>query len=242
MGFIALALSVTSFPALVSGTSALNKARTKRKLFDRTALADPSFSLFTAAAFLTFLGYMVPYFYISTYAQEALGMSQSLAMYMLVIATAGSFFGRLATGLVAHYFGPIFTWLCCVVVSGVLCLCWIAVRSRDGLIVFGVMWGFCSAGLVTLPAAVFPSLCPDPHRLGTRIGMSWGFSSFGSLIGTPIAGALLRHGAAGPDGRQPFSDYLPSQLFAACVMLAGAGVISCLWVVTIRKRKTGIFI
>jgi MFS family permease len=241
MGFIALALSVTSFPALVSGTGALAKARSKRKLFDATALTDRSFFLFTIAAFLTFLGYMVPYFYISTFAQDALGLSQSLSIYMLVIATAGSFFGRLATGLIAHYLGPIFTWFCCVIVSGVLCLCWIAVRTQNGLIVFGVMWGFCSAGLVTLPATVFPSLCPDPHRLGTRIGMSWGFSSFGSLIGTPIAGALLKHGR-NPDGTQPFSDYLPSQLFAACVMLAGACVIGCLWAVTIRKRKSSIFI
>ncbi|KAH8658490.1 major facilitator superfamily domain-containing protein [Xylariales sp. PMI_506] len=241
MGFMSLALAVISFPALVTGTGSLTKARTKRKLLDKTALRDKSFWLFSASTFMTFLGYMTPYFYISQFAQDAIGLSQSLSLYMLVIATAGSFFGRLMTGVTAHYLGPILTWLSCVVISGILCLSWIAVRTRGSLIVFSVFWGFCSAGLVTLPAAVFPRLCPDPRRLGTRIGMSWGISSFGSLIGTPISGALLKTNT-GPGGRLLFSDYLPSQLFAACCLLTGAILICCLWLSTIRKTKSTIFI
>jgi predicted MFS family arabinose efflux permease len=241
LGFIALSLSIISFPALVSGTSSLTRSRTTRKLFDASVFKDTSFYLFTSGTFLTFLGYMIPYFYIATFAHETLGLSPSLSLYMLVITTAGSFFGRLLAGVIAHYLGPILTWLCCSAISGVLCLCWIAVRTESGLIAFSVFWGFCSAGLVTLPAAVFPGLCPDPRRLGTRLGMSWGISSFGTLIGAPIAGSLQRS-ALGSDGRLLFSDYLPCQLFAACCLLAGSGMIFCLWLVIIKKRKSGFFI
>ncbi|KAH8893443.1 MFS general substrate transporter [Thozetella sp. PMI_491] len=241
LGFIALGVALISYPALVSGTESLSIARTRRKLLDPTALRDLSFYLFATGSFMTFLGYMTPYFYITTFAEDALGLSTSTSLYMLVTATAASFFGRLSAGVTAHFLGPILTWLCCAAISGVLCLCWMAVRTESGLIVFSVFWGFCSAGLVTLPAAVFPGLCPDPRRLGTRIGMSWGLSSFGSLIGTPIAGALLKHNI-GPDGRQLFSDYLASEIFPACCLLCGGVLICWLWLRTMKQRQSGYFI
>ncbi len=163
MGFIALGLSLVSFPALVSGTGSSPGARTRRSLARQDS---PSricrFISFSVGALMTFLGYMVPYFYISTFAQETLGISSSLSLYCLVIATAGSFFGRLSAGVVSPLPRPDSTWLCCAAVSGILCLCWMAVRDQNGLIAFSVFWGFGSAGLVTLPAAVFPSLCPRP--------------------------------------------------------------------------------
>jgi predicted MFS family arabinose efflux permease len=240
MGFIALGICVISFPALLRGTSSLAKARTARRLYDGAAFKDSSFLLFTACMVLTFLGYIVPYFYIPTFAQDVLDISKSFALYILIIAIAASFFGRLSAGLIAHHLGPIFTWFCCAAVSGILCLCWIPVSTQSGFISFSVFWGFCSAGLVTLPAAVFPSLCPDPRRLGTRTGMSWGMSSFSSLIGSPIAGALLkRHGGGGKPVK---SDYLGPQLWAGCCLLSGAGAILILWIVTVKRRKTGIFI
>lgn len=241
LGFLSLAIAIISFPALVSGTGSLAVSRTRRKLFDTTALKDPLFYLFTFGSLMTFLGYTFPYFYISTFAQETLGLSASTALYMLIAATAGSFFGRLASGVTAHFLGPILTWFLCTVISGVLCLAWIAVRTENALIAFSVFWGFCSAGLVTLPATVFPGLCPDRGRLGTRIGMSWGVSSFGSLIGNPIAGALIKFNT-GSDGRRLFSDYLSSQVFAACSLLAGALLICVLLIVAKRQQKSTIFI
>lgn len=240
MGFIACGICVIAFPALLSGTSSLAKARTARKLYDPAAFRDSSFLVFTACSFFTFLGYIVPYFYIPAFAQDVLGVSKNSALTILVMAIAASFFGRLSAGLVAHRLGPILTWFCCAAVSGFVSLCWIAVSTQSGLIALSIFWGFCSAGLVTLPAAVFPSLCPDPSRLGTRTGMSWGISSFASLIGSPIAGALLK--SQGGTGKRPRSSFLGPQLWAGCCLLVGAGTICLLWVMTVRRRKTGIFV
>jgi predicted MFS family arabinose efflux permease len=184
--------------------------------------------------------YIIPYFYISSYAADVLGISRSFSLSILLMALAASFFGRLSAGFLAHHLGPILTWLCCASVSSVLCFTWIAVSSQNGLIVFSVFWGFCSAGLVTLPAAVFPSLCPDPKRLGTRLGMSWGISSFASLIGSPIAGAILKHKSG--VALQPKSDYVGSQLWAGLCMLVGASIICVLWIMTMRSRKSNMFI
>lgn len=115
-----------------------------------------------------------------------------------------------------------------------------AVNSQSGLIALIVLWGFCSAGLVTLPATVFPSLCPDSSRLGTRVGMSWGISSFASFIGSPIAGTLLKNHGKGV--KQQRSDFLGPQLWAGICLIIGAVIIAVLYVVTYRRRRIEFFI
>lgn len=141
MGFIALVASLLSFPALLSGSGILAHRRPARRLFDASAFHDRLFLIFTASTFTCFLGYIVPYFYIPTYATEKLGTSDSFGLYMLVISVAGSFFGRLGSGMLAHYAGSIVTWLLCAGASGVLSLAWIAIETRGGFIAFSILWG-----------------------------------------------------------------------------------------------------
>lgn len=241
MGFISLGICTIAFPALLRGTSALTKARTARKLWDPSAFKERTFFIFTACSFTTYLGYIVPYFFISLYAQDVLGTNQNTAMNILVIAIACSFFGRLISGMVAFKLGPIFTWFWCAASSGIVSLAWMAVRTRSDLYAWSAFWGFCSAGLVTLPAAVFPGLCPDLRRLGTRTGMSWGLGSVSSLIGSPIAGAMLTRTPTDGFARSR-SDFLGPQLWAGCSLLVGASIIFVLWTLRVREKKSGYFI
>jgi MFS family permease len=242
MGFIALGIAILAFPALLKGTSALAKARTARKLFEPAAFKEHGFVIFTCCTVATFLGYVVPYFFMSTFAQDALGIDADFSFYVLVISIAASFFGRLFIGVMALKLGAIFTWFCCSLVSGVLSLAWIGVRNRAEMIAFSVFWGFCSGGLVTLPAAVFPRLCPDLKRLGTRTGMSWGISSFATLIGSPIAGALLKRHEPGQSAERARLNYLGPQLWAGAFLMLGAAIILVLWMDTRRRTKLGFFI
>jgi hypothetical protein len=69
IGFVALAAALLSIPALLSGSAWLKHKRKRRALFDRSALRDRLFLLFTCCSFSTFLGYIVPYFYIPTFAR-----------------------------------------------------------------------------------------------------------------------------------------------------------------------------
>ncbi|KAH7078905.1 major facilitator superfamily domain-containing protein [Paraphoma chrysanthemicola] len=232
IGFVALAAALVSIPALLSGSSMLATRRKARALFDKSALKDKLFLIFTASTFFTFLGYIVPYFYIPTYARERLGSSDSLALYMLVFAIAGSFFGRLISGVFAHYAGPIVTWILCTFSSGVLSLAWISIEKESTFIAFSVLWGFFSAALVTVPSAAFANITPDLSRLGTRLGMSWSVSSIASLIGAPIAGALLRR----KDGR---TDFLGVQVWSGACLMIGTCWLLVLYVVTVRTQKKG---
>jgi predicted MFS family arabinose efflux permease len=241
MGFISLAIALLAIPTLLYGTSSLAKARSARKLWDMSAFKDVNFLIFTACSASTFFGYIVPYFYIASFAQDTLGIPRNTALYILIGAISASFFGRLSAGLIAHRLGPLFTWFWCTASSAIVSFSWIAVHSQSGLIIIGIFWGFCSAGLVTLPAAVFPSLCPDQRRLGTRTGMSWGLSSFASLTGPPIAGALLGHKKS-LAGQQPRSEYLGPQLWAGCCLSVGACIIFSLWLKRVKQSKTGMFV
>jgi MFS family permease len=255
IGFVSLFAAVVSCPALLSGSKILTRPRKARQLFDRAALKDRLFLIYTGCSFFTFLGYIVPYFYIPTYAKDKLGMSESMALYMLVISIAASFFGRLAGGIGGHYFGSIFSWMVCALASGVLSLTWISITDQDTFIAFSVLWGtyglfkkfwhilrpransyldigFFSAGLVTLPSAAFASICPDLSRLGTRLGMSMSVSSIATLIGAPIAGALLSR-------RNGKTNFLGVQLWSGIFLLFGTAWLSVLWAFTAKSKKKG---
>jgi len=63
------------------------------------------------------------------------------------------------------------------------------------VIVFCVLYGFFSAGLIMLPATVVAvMLCPDMRQYGVRLTMQMVPAALGLLIGNPIAGAILPHG------------------------------------------------
>ncbi|USP82685.1 uncharacterized protein yc1106_09959 [Curvularia clavata] len=232
IGFVALVCALLSIPALLSGSGWLKRPRKRRVLFDKSALKDRLFLIFTACSFATFLGYNVPYVYIPTYAREKLGSDESTAMYMLVMAIAGSFFGRLATGIMAHYIGPIVTWAFCTLSSGILALSWMAITEEKGFRAFSILWGFFSAGLVTVPSAAFASITPDLSRLGTRLGMSWSVSSVATLIGAPIGGALLLK-------KNGDTSFVGVQVWSGVFLLIGTCFILTLWTLTVRKQNRG---
>lgn len=64
-----------------------------------------------------------------------------MALYTLVISVGASFFGRLGSGVLAHYIGSIVTWMLCAFACGILALSWISIETVPTFVVFSVMWG-----------------------------------------------------------------------------------------------------
>lgn len=97
----------------------------------------------------------------------------------------------------------------CVLAAAATLFGWAGVTSFDGFIGFSVIWGFYSAVLVSFPAAIatHPALSPNMDIAGTRLGMSWAAAALGILVGTPIAGVLVKggEGIAGFRGMEIFS-------------------------------------
>jgi hypothetical protein len=64
------------------------------------------------------------------------------------------------------------------------------------------------------------------------MGMSWAVSSIATLIGSPIAGELLRT----KNGR---TDFLGVQLWSGCCLLVAAVWVAVLWWVSSRRMGKG---
>ena len=176
---------------------------------------------------------MVPFFYIPSYAQLSLGTSRALALYIIIIAQGTSVVGRMVASTVALHIGVMIPWITCVFASAILCLAWIGARTTAAFCAFSALYGFFSGALIPLPPSIFPVVCPDPKVLGTRLGMAQAVGATASLIGSPIAGALI-----GDDGRY----YLGLQLFCGLVMMVGTVLQICLWIHLVKKRNCKVFI
>lgn len=107
--------------------------------------------------------------------------------------------------------GPMNVIIPCAFISGMLCLCTIAVKNATGLVVLMAFYGFFSGTFVSSPNAIVVHLSAHNRaKIGTRLGQMYGVISFGMLIGmylflsgnyqnntdvlllgTPVGGAVL---------------------------------------------------
>lgn len=234
MAFIMLATYCLAFPLILYKASNVGDISSgqARKLFDKSAFRDLPFWTYTTSNFLIFCGYMVPFYYMASYGQLELGMARSAANYAIVYAQAASIAGRLGASFAAARVGVMIPWITCAVSSGIFCIAWIGVKTPGAFVAYAVLYGCFSGALIPLPPSVFPVVCPDVNVLGARLGMAQGIGSFASLIGSPIAGALI---TVNTNGGQ--RNYLGLQLFGGLIMMLGGCNLIVLWVLLIRQRE-----
>lgn len=186
--------------------------RSTRQLLDAAALREVPYLAFLGTAFCVFAGVMVPFFLSPSFALFKIGLSENKSFYYLCILNGAQCFGRIAAGGLADAVGPEILLLLSQVGSGIMALCWIGVGSESGLIAWMTFYGLLSGGIVTLPTAVLPYICPSLAMLGTRLGMVYAMAGIGFLISTPVALALDSHS----DG------FLGAQIWAGCCCIVGA--------------------
>ena len=150
------------------------------------------FLFFNLGTFFGFMSIYVAYFYIQLYAIEATPeVPSNVATNLLTNLNAGSV-GRLLPNLIADELGPLNTQIPFVTTAAILGFCWLHIRDAAGLIVFCVLHGFFSGTIVSLQGPTTVSLCPDLSTVGTGISMVLAFSGTGLLVGSPVAGVILR--------------------------------------------------
>lgn len=135
----------------------------------------------------------IPFFFVSSYAQEQAKAGEVLSIYLLPILNAASTAGRVLPGYLADRLstGPLNILIPSTTAATILAFAWIGIHNEPGIIVFCILYGFFSGTFVSLPPAAIASLSPDLSEIGTRMGMSFFFAGLGVLIGTPIAGVLI---------------------------------------------------
>ncbi|EKG12020.1 Cytochrome c oxidase copper chaperone [Macrophomina phaseolina MS6] len=112
---------------------------------------------FVLGCFFTMWGLFAPLNYLPEMA-AAKGMDERLAQYTLAIANAGSVIGRVLPGWMSDHVGTFNVMTAVSSLSGVLVLAfWLPLQRADnpadaGIIVFALLYGFCSGGFVSLGA------------------------------------------------------------------------------------------
>ena len=170
---------------------------------------EPAYGLYTIALFFCLGAQYTPAFFIQDYALQKHIMSEDLAAYLLPILNAWSIFGRIAPNILADRVGGINMLAPSLMIATILAFSWIGITTSTGLIVFASLYGFFIGSILSMPAFVISSLCPDPKVIGARMGNAFATSSFGMLLEPPVAAVIAQSG-----------DWLGTQLFSAGLLLA----------------------
>ncbi|KAF0327999.1 Aspyridones efflux protein apdF [Colletotrichum sp. SAR11_59] len=188
MGFILLGLAV--IPALWMHTR-LPPSGHKRSLIDATALRDPAFMLVMVGSFFAFLSMYIAFFYIQLFAVSRGIGPASFSSYFVTLLSAGSIPGRVVPNYLADKISAVYVQTSLAAGAAIMMFAWLGINNMAGLIVFALIYGCFSGGMVSITPSVIVSLSPDLGRVGTRMGMMNFTSGISILIGTPIAGAIL---------------------------------------------------
>lgn len=181
------------------------------------AFREIPYMCFALGMFCILWGLYVGFFYISSYAREALGASMSTPTDLLMVMSAVGIPARIIPGLLSDaYTGPLNLLLPCAFFTAITAYGWVGVANIPGLYAWAVIYGIISAGVQGLFPVALSSLTDDLKKLGVRMGMVLTIVSFAALTGSPIAGALVQ--ANNEDGR---AKYLYMEMFMGSVMLFG---------------------
>ncbi|KAL2021640.1 hypothetical protein VTK56DRAFT_6993 [Thermocarpiscus australiensis] len=165
-----------------------------RSFIDKSALRDAPYLLFTTGGFFAFLTLYVPFFYISLFATAHQTTPESFAPYLVTLLNVGSILGRVVPNALADRFGGLNVMVACTFSSSILAFGWLGIRNLGGAVVYALLYGAFSGGVVSIAPHVLVSLSPDMGRVGARMGLSFMVMGTAILVGTPIGGAILGDG------------------------------------------------
>ncbi|KAF8933676.1 hypothetical protein BGZ52_007039 [Haplosporangium bisporale] len=198
---------------LVSQITLVDTKEQKPKRLDFTALKEKEFLILFFIGLTVAMGYFNPYYYFPTYARNH-GTSASTASLLIGILNGSSAVGRVTMGLASDHIGDINTLLISSGISAlsILVVWMFASTSVAVMAVFCVMYGFFSGSFVAIIPTVAAHLC-GISRLASVTGIIYGGIAIGTLIGSPVGGAILDTSGG--------VDYKPLQLWAGLVMVLG---------------------
>jgi predicted MFS family arabinose efflux permease len=188
-------IMLTTLGIAISLTKLRELPMRPRPLLDLKAFGSRKFLYYNISQFFTFAGAFIPFFYIQQYSQEKANTSTTLSYYTLALMNAGSMFGRIIPGLAADKIGTLNTLIICGPISVTLVFSWIAIHDTVGILIFSILYGFASGGVVSIQAPAVAHMCPELEKVGTWLGMVAFTSGLGILIGNPVSGAILARGS-----------------------------------------------
>ncbi|CAK7220406.1 hypothetical protein SBRCBS47491_004178 [Sporothrix bragantina] len=209
IAFVLLGLAVVPV-VFMQPRVAVTANKSRRALIDTSAFSELPFMAMVIGSFFVFMCVFVPFFYIQLFGERrGIGDAAFSPFYLVTMLNVGSVFGRLLPNALALRYGSFNLLLLCSVVSAVLLFGWMGIVSESaaatalngdgsqylaGTVIFALLYGLFSGGIVSLIASVIMGLTKDLSRVGTRMGMAFFVTGIACLIGPPIAGSILGDG------------------------------------------------
>ncbi|KAK5120636.1 hypothetical protein LTR85_005994 [Meristemomyces frigidus] len=205
------------------------------------AAVSGSYLLAAGGMFFAFLGLYFGFVYMISFASIVLKLSDTASTNLLIFMLAANLPGRFLPALISdRCIGPLNTIIPSIFLSAAVIGLWIASgeHNRGALTVIACFYGFVSAGIQVLYAPAVHTFCLEPvttnemcptkdatqlamGRMGVKAGGIFTCVGLACLIGTPIGGALISYRT----DRGLSQPYLGAQIFAACSLLLGGGLL-----------------
>ncbi|KIY52448.1 MFS general substrate transporter [Fistulina hepatica ATCC 64428] len=202
---------------------------------DCSSVRDMRFILLAGGSCFVSLGIYIPNFYISEYALTA-SISPAMTFYVLSVLNAGGIFGRIAPASLSDAVGRFNLIVPAALLSGVACLVfWLFAKTLVPIMLFAAVYGFLSGAFIALITPCVAQIS-ELRVIGTRIGMLYTIVSVPSLVGEPIAGALLAHAQQHAASVAPTTTVYTSMIiYSGATLVAGSLLIFCAKLQTDRR-------
>ncbi|KAF2643775.1 MFS general substrate transporter [Massarina eburnea CBS 473.64] len=189
---VAFICAVTGFLACILLRKRLPHNKKAGASIDLKALKDVNYALTTLAVWLIEFAVFIPYAYISSYAIHQ-GVLPQHAYRLMALLNTGAIPGRALPGYVADRFGyfnvMLITSFTCA--TFIFALWLTSGSSEPAITAFAVVFGFWSGAAISLTPVCIGQVCKT-EDYGKRSGTAFSISSFGALVGIPIAGAIVQ--------------------------------------------------
>ncbi|OTA66128.1 MFS general substrate transporter [Hypoxylon sp. EC38] len=159
-------------------------------IIDFAAFRELAYDGVVAGIFTTSMSNYFSFYYIASFGRETLGLDYSTASIMVILINGAGMIFRIIPPIIADRIGPINVMFPVTLAWAIVGFCWLAVDNVPGLYVFSCFYGICSGSFQCLTATAIASITKRLDTVGTRLGMAFSISSFASLTGPPIGGAI----------------------------------------------------
>ena len=208
------------------------RSRLRPPLANWQVVRSRMFAAQAASAILQAAAYYVPVYFISTYART-LGYSSSAGANFIALSNATSACGKVLLGYFADRLGRLNVLLLCTLLSAISTLAlWFPsttltekTNSRELFAAYVVLYSIMAGAYVSLFPTVLVELFGIQHFASVN-GLLYMLRGFGTLLGTPSAGALIRS--------NPYATTRVTGDFKNPSLLIGglltSATLGCLWV------------
>ncbi|GAA5934765.1 hypothetical protein JCM3775_002050 [Rhodotorula graminis] len=178
------------------------------------------------------LGMFIPIFYVQVFAEEH-GASATVVQYCAAILNGSACVARVTVGFAADRFGNLTVAIPTTVIIATMIFAMLGATNSGGVIAFCIVFGAASGAWVSIMAPSLISLSASVREFGVRTGLGFILISVAALIGSPVAGAILR---ATPSSTG--TNYLGVCLFGGCAVLVGTVCLCATWWLQRRRKGT----